>query len=1044
MKKIKRILSISALLVCGVANTWGQGGQKLTGKILSATNQPVEGAIVTVLDTMNVTTNKEGAFQFEVKDLSKAGEISVWAPGYFSVKQLIRERSNIVITLIPENQYKYNETMILPFRREGEMQLEDYTAATNIAKKDFMPGTTKIDRALTGQVAGLQVKRSSGMPGEGSYYNLRGIRTLTGDNAPLIVINGVPHMPDKTPSALIDGFTRDIFQFYHLQDIQNITILKGAEAAMYGSMGSNGVILIETDGTASNDLETRVSYYGSYGINWNDKRMPVMGLDDYKQYLADMGMTISKDPQNFYNNFPFMQNPNDPRYNYLYNNNTDWQDLIYKNTASTDHLFRVEGGDNIAKYDLSLGYYRENGLMDNTSMERFHTLLNANVLVNKQLNIFATVGLAYMNGHYQMQGMDITTNPILAAYARSPFLSPYEKDREGNTLKTYASHFYGRSKSRDYSVSNPLAIVNTLDSRNRQYDLNMKAGIAYNPFRELTLTGTVGLYYNYDNEHLFIPGASEATIVPLSDKYGLRNNAVSDGVAVTTNFFANLNASYKKTFNYVHQLNAIAGWQLMTTKNEYDAGEGRNTGNDFYQTLGSTIDGRRFLGYINSWNWTNFYGHADYTYNNMVQASVNIAVDAASSTGTDVARFYTYPSVGVTLLGKGWKPLLDATWLNKLNVRAEYGLTGNSRFSSQMGGYYYSTVPYMQLSTIVRSNIPNVSLKPEKNASLNLGLDLSVLNNRLNVSFDYYNNQISDMISAMPLSSVYGSVPYYANVGKLENTGIELSVQASLVRTRNFEWIVGGNITRSRDKIKSLGGEEQIVLSYDNGVQMVNRVGESPYQFYGYQADGVYSTQAEADAANLSNRTGRRYNAGDVRFVDQNGDNRIDDKDRIPSYFGGFYTQLKYKGFALSAEFSYSKDNIAYNAVRQQLEAVSTTNNQSIAAVNRWTVEGQKTDMPKATWKDPVGNSYFSSRWMEDASYLRMKNVTLSYTFSKTLWNFFRSGTIYVTGENLLTFTDYLGMDPEFSYSYAENMQGFDNAKLMQPKTVKMGVNLKF
>ena len=751
MKKIKRILSISALLVCGVANTWGQGGQKLTGKILSATNQPVEGAIVTVLNTMNVITNKEGAFQFEVKDLSKAGEISVWAPGYFSVKQLIRERSNIVITLIPENQYKYNETMILPFRREGEMQLEDYTAATNIAKKDFMPGTTKIDRALTGQVAGLQVKRSSGMPGEGSYYNLRGIRTLTGDNAPLIVINGVPHMPDKTPSALIDGFTRDIFQFYHLQDIQNITILKGAEAAMYGSMGSNGVILIETDGTASNDLETRVSYYGSYGINWNDKRMPVMGLDDYKQYLADMGMTISKDPQNFYNNFPFMQNPNDPRYNYLYNNNTDWQDLIYKNTASTDHLFRVEGGDNIAKYDLSLGYYRENGLMDNTSMERFHTLLNANVLVNKQLNIFATVGLAYMNGHYQMQGMDITTNPILAAYARSPFLSPYEKDREGNTLKTYASHFYGRSKSRDYSVSNPLAIVNTLDSRNRQYDLNMKAGIAYNPFRELTLTGTVGLYYNYDNEHLFIPGASEATIVPLSDKYGLRNNAVSDGVAVTTNFFANLNASYKKTFNYVHQLNAIAGWQLMTTKNEYDAGEGRNTGNDFYQTLGSTIDGRRFLGYINSWNWTNFYGHADYTYNNMVQASVNIAVDAASSTGTDVARFYTYPSVGVTLLGKGWKPLLDATWLNKLNVRAEYGLTGNSRFSSQMGGYYYSTVPYMQLSTIVRSNIPNVSLKPEKNASLNLGLDLSVLNNRLNVSFDYYNNQISDMISAMPL-----------------------------------------------------------------------------------------------------------------------------------------------------------------------------------------------------------------------------------------------------------------------------------------------------
>ena len=1039
MKKIKKILNISVLLA------WGQGGQKLTGKILSATNQPVEGAIVTVLDTMNVTTNKEGTFQFEVKDLSKAKEISVWAPGYFSVKQLVKERPNIVITLIPENQYKYNETMVLPFRREGEMQLEDYTAATNITKKDFMLGTTKIDRALTGQIAGLQMKRSSGMPGEGSYYNLRGIRTLTGDNAPLIVINGVPHMPDKTPSELIGGFTRDIFQFYHLQDIQNITVLKGAEAAMYGSMGSNGVILIETDGTASNDLETRVSYYGSYGINWNDKRMPVMGLDDYKQYLADMGMTISKDPQNFYTNFPFMQNPNDPRYNYLYNNNTDWQDLIYKNTASTDHLFRVEGGDNIAKYDLSLGYYRENGLMDNTSMERFHTLLNANVLVNKQLNIFATVGLAYMNGHYQTQGMDITTNPILAAYARSPFLNPYEKDREGNTLKTYASHFYGRSKSRDYSVSNPLAIINTLDSRNRQYDLNMKAGIAYNPFRELTLTGTVGLYYNYDNEHLFIPGASEATIVPLSDKYGVRNNAVSDGVAVTTNFFANLNASYKKTFNYVHQLNAIAGWQLMTTKNEYDAGEGRNTGNDFYQTLGSTTDGRRFLGYINSWNWTNFYGHANYTYNNMVQASVNIAVDAASSTGTDVARFYTYPSVGVTLLGKGWKPLLDVTWLNKLNVRVEYGLTGNSRFSSQMGGYYYSTVPYMQLSTIVRSNIPNVSLKPEKNASLNLGLDLSVLNNRLNLTFDYYNNQISDMISAMPLSSVYGSVPYYANVGKLENTGIELAVQASLVRTRDFEWIIGGNIAHYDDKITSLGGEERII----NG-NWITEVGKSPYQFYGYQVAGVFSTQAEADAASLMADNGNYFRGGDMHYVDQNGDHRIDSKDRValgsaaPDFFGGFYTQFKYKGFALGAEFSYSKGNMAYNAVRNQLEGMNTLGNQSIAVLNRWSLDGQVTNMPRVQHNDPYRSTSFSERWLEDASYLRMKSVTLSYSFDKTVLNFFRSGTLYVSGENLLTATKYLGLDPEFSYSYGETSQGLDYAKMVQPKSVKFGVNLKF
>ncbi|KAA4030540.1 SusC/RagA family TonB-linked outer membrane protein, partial [Bacteroides ovatus] len=673
MKKIKTIFSMSVLLF-GATSLWGQGSGKLTGKILSIKNQPVSGAIVTVLDTVNVTTSKDGTFKFELKDPAKAKEISVWAAGYYPVQQKLNNRSEVVIMMMPEDQYKYNESVVLPFREEGDNKVSSYTSAINIAKKDFLLGVNKVDRALAGQIAGLEVKRSSGMPGEGSYYNLRGIRSLTGDNAPLIVINGVPYMPDKTPSTVIGGFTRDIFQAYNLQDIQNITVLKGAEAAMYGSMGSNGVILIQTDGATSNDLETKISYYGSFGVNWNDKRMPLLGLDDYKSYLSDVGLTIYENPNDFYSNFPFMRDPNDKRYAYLYNNNTDWQDLIYKNSTSTDHLFRVEGGDNIAKYDLSLGYSRENGLIDNTSMERFHTQLNTNILVSQKVNIFASLGLAYMNGHFQEQGMSMATNPVLAAYFRSPLLSPYDKDRDGNILSTYSSYRYGNSRTAAYGVSNPLALINTLDAHNRQYDLNMKAGISYKPFLGFTVSGIVGLYYNFNNEHLFIPGQSDPTILPVVDMYDTRNNAVKEGEAETTNFFLNLNGNYQKTFNYIHKLNAIAGWQMLTTKNEYDAGEGRNTGNDFYQTLGSVqAIGRRFLGYTNNWNWMNFYAHADYTYNDMVQASVNMAVDGASSTGTDVNRFYMYPSVGLTWLGKGWKFLQNTTWINKLNVRAEYG-----------------------------------------------------------------------------------------------------------------------------------------------------------------------------------------------------------------------------------------------------------------------------------------------------------------------------------------------------------------------------------
>ena len=292
-----------------------------------------------------------------------------------------------------------------------------------------------------------------------------------------------------------------------------------------------------------------------------------------------------------------------------------------------------------------------------------------------------------------------------------------------------------------------MAIVNTLDATTRQYDLTLRGGINYTPIRELTLTGTMGMYYNYNNEHLFIPGVTEKTIVPVSDEYGTAKNTVRDGVSSTRNYFFNVNARYTKTFEEIHQLNALAGAQVLTTRNKYEAGLGRDTSNDYYQTLSSTDDvGRQVVGYLDTWNWMNFYAHADYTYKNQWQASVNLAVDGSSSTGEDANRFYMYPSVGLTWLGKGWKPLQNTTWLNKLNVRAEYSLTGNSRFASTMGMYYYKAAPYQDLSAIVRANVPNTQLKPERNASLNVGVDVAAFQNRLNISVDYFNNRISCFI----------------------------------------------------------------------------------------------------------------------------------------------------------------------------------------------------------------------------------------------------------------------------------------------------------
>ncbi|MDL2242041.1 SusC/RagA family TonB-linked outer membrane protein, partial [Bacteroidales bacterium OttesenSCG-928-L03] len=911
-------------------------------------------------------------------------------------------------------------------------------------------GASTIDQALAGQVAGLQVTRNGGMPGEGSYMNMRGIRSFIGENAPLIVINGIPYLPDSRESQIFTGYNRNIFQAYNLNDIQNITVLKGAEASLYGSMGSNGVILIETDGANSDDLETKISFMGQYGMNWNDKRMPLLEQTAYKSYLSDMGMGYFSNMEDFFTEFPFLSHT-ESRYAYLYDHNTNWQDQIYTEGFTTDNLFRVEGGDAIAKYDLSLGYSREEGIVKNTDFQRYHTQLNTNVLISKKFEMFTTVGLAYMNGNFQQQGMVSQTNPMLAAYAQSPLLSPYAMDHKGNTLSTYSDYYYGISQNMDFAVSNPLSLINVLDANNRQFDVNVKAGLTYKALPELTFTGTLGLYYNYNSEHLFVPGITNQDVVPFYDQYGEMNNSVKEGVGETFNMFYNINGQYKKTFNDIHALNVLAGAQIVMSKKEYDAGIGRNTANDFYQTLGDVQGvGLYFDGYIEKWNWMNIYAHADYTYKDMLAASVNMSVDGASSVGSNATRLYVYPSVGLTWLGKGWLPISNSTLINRLNVRAEYSLTGNSRYSSNYGKFYYTGSPYQNISGIVRGNIPNTYLTPEKNAQLNLGLDMSLLHNRLGITFDYYNNQATDVIFAKTLSSGLGTKSYYDNCGEIENKGIELAVQASVIRLRDFEWIIGGNIAQNKSKIKSLGGEDQIVIKYADGSQLVNKVGEAPYQFYGYKALGVFSTQADADAAGLVNDKNIPYEAGDVHYLNTNADKRIDSKDRVllgsaaPKFYGGFFTQIKVKNFSLSADFTYSKGNKAYNALRQSLESMSTFGNQSVAAASRWTGEGQITDMPRAEWGDPQGNSAFSSRWIEDASFLKMKNITLSYSFNKKLFNFIRSGTIYVTGENLLTATKYLGMDPEFSYSGEASMQGFDYAKVMQPKSVKLGVNLKF
>lgn len=1040
MKKIKLLMLLCAVMLSGSTTA-----QALRGVVYSSDGSPIADAVVSSSGIESVQTDREGVFCID--ELDSDAIIRVWASGFFVQEVKVKGRKEIRILLIRDDAYKYNESAVLPYRIENTANL---SGAQNLNKKDFALGSSTIDRVMQGEFAGLQVTNKSGMTGEGAYMALQGIQTLSADNAPLIVINGVPFMPDKDESQLIGGYSRSVFQAINAQDIQNITVLRGAEASLYGSLGSNGVILIETDGATSDDMNTKISYSGQFGYNWNNQRIPLMGVADYKSYLSDIGLTYYDNMETFFSNFPFLKGSDNP-FNYYYQYDTDWQDWLYQNGMTTDHLVRVEGGDAIAKYDISLGYMRDEGTLKNTYSDRFNTQINTNVLVSKQFEIGTNLSLAYLNGRYQEQGMRVETNPLLAAYKRAPLLSPYKSDMYGDLLDTYSNYYFGANANTDFIVSNPLAIVGTASEETRGYDVNMKVQLTYKPTHHITASAALGLYYNYDQQGVFIPGVNNSDIVPSFDAYGEANNTVRQGVASTFNMFYNVNAAYHRLFAGKHDVDVRLGGQVLTTSREYDMGSGRNTANDFYQTLGD-VDGIGvfFSGYTNAWNWANGYFRAAYTYDRFLNAAFNVSADGASSTGKDTRRMGVYPSGSLMLMAKQLSFLSEIDLVNKLNVWVDYGLTGNSRFSGNYGKYYYTSRPYQMIAGIIRANVPNTKIKWEENRRANLGFDLTMWKNRVNLSVAAYINQATDVLMLSNTSSVYGTSLHYSNDAAITTRGYDISLQIAPVYSKQFKWILGGSLSALDNEVVSLGTEDMLISTLSDDATIVTKVGENPYSFYGYEVEGVFSTIKEAQVSGLKNSNGIAYEAGDMHYVDQNSDGIINYKDRVvlgsaaPDFFGTLYNRFQYRGFSLDVTFAYSLGGEAYNATRRYIESASDFGNQSTAVLRRWTMDGQLTDMPRANYGDVIGNNDFSARWIEDASYLKLKDITLSYTFNRPVWNVFQGGTVYVSGQNLLCLTNYLGMDPEFAYSYSPIMQGVDYAKVAMPRTVKLGVNLKF
>lgn len=1042
----KKIL-IATTLILGSLNLFSQNDSiKIEGIVVkSLQSEPVKGAVISSsYAEKRVETDENGKFSITVKSHS-AGTISAWLPGFYTNEEPINGRNFIKIMLINEGKVGYSPSMNLPFW--GTTAIENkQTNLFTIQKNDIRGAETEATKTFK-NIPGLQLIGKSGMPGEGQYFSIRDVSSITGNSNPLIVINGVPYMPDMNPSGIIGGFSKDILAALAAQDIHSVTVLKGSDATLYGTLGSNGVILIETD--KATDLKTRVQLISQFGFDFNQSTYPVLGSKDYKGLMSNIALSKYPDMADVLTKFPYLVDDPNYYYKYLYNNNTNWQDQIYRTGVTTDHVLKIKGGDAIAKYDVSIGYQNNQGQVKGTDSEKFFARLNSDVNLSRNLSFTSDLSMSSVEYNVQEQGMLSATNPLLAALKKGPIFSPYQKDAENNRLPDLAIIRDAEGNLIENNmVSNPLAIVKSLEANSHGYDVLINLGLNYKLNSKVNLKAIGGLLYNYTHEKIFIPGKSKLSFMPLLD--GVAENTVRAATGEVINFYYGANGSYSNTFGYVHNLKAIVGMQSVINSTEYDAGTGYNTANDFYHTLNNvTSSSRRYFGYINKWNWMNAYANAKYTYNHELALGATITADAASSTGDDANRVHYYPAINLAWYANN-SVLQNVDFINTLTLRAEFASTGNSRFASSLSKYYYVNKVFRELSGTVRAGIPNTEIIPERNNTFNVGLDAWLLNNRIGLTVDVYNTKSTNMVMPVSISSAFGTNYLYDNAASAQNRGVELSLNILAVDTKDFKWYVNGTLSWTKNKVTSLGKENRLVMTMDDGSALITEVGKPVYSFYGYQTAGVFSTSQEASTAHngsepLKMVNGQAFQAGDIHFVDQNGDGVIDENDRVnlgsaaPKYFGSFGTTLQYKSFELNAYFAYSVGNKMYNAVRREMESMKDFSNQLSSVNNRWVSEGQITSMPRAIYGDPMDNARFSDRWIEKASYLKLKDITLSYKFN------FMSGTkVFVSAENLFTITDYLGLDPETMYSYDASMRGFDYGKIGLPRSIKLGFNLQF
>jgi TonB-linked SusC/RagA family outer membrane protein len=1012
--------------------------KSITGRVVDAvTGQALDGIKITVPAVSSTITTDSGKFEISVPDDNIT--LMLEGIGYQSAQVALKGRSDIYVRLNEEGFNSVYNTIVTPV---GEKSLISVNNSVNSIEGSFKETASSADGIMQGKVAGVNIISRSGDPGAGANIFIRGYHSLNTNNQPLIVVDGVIYdnrdyagsnitgNPQNNPLLLIDP-----------KDIESITVLKDA-IPVYGGKAANGVILINT--IRAEQAATRIDFYTHQGVNFKPVNMPVMEADDYKVYLTDQIISAGYSGD-LVSNLSFMSDDIGSQDYYRYHNNTNWQDEIFSNSTEQNYYIRVTGGDEKMRMAASVGYLKKNGIVKQSDLSRYNMRINGDINATKDLEI--NVGLAFTYNDKNLKGSGVYNplSPIYLALAKGPIFAPYINNERGTTpnLEDYDP----------LAISNPVAILNNMVGEVQDKRFFGTFGFKYNIIPGLSFGSRFNINFSEKRETYFMP---DIGVVPTLLPNGVAENSASALVDRYTGLYNDTWFTWKNKRNPFHNYTVIAGMRFNTVDIESDWANAYNTPSDEVMTLSSgSEDLRRTGGNNGEWKELTYYLAGDYNMLQKYFLSAGLSLDGSSRFGSQAKgvslfshKFGLFPSVSAGWLISSEDFMSNVDVIDVLKIRASYGVTGNDDLSYRSDIKYYSTQRYIGVVGIVYSDIPNQHIQWETVKKTNFGIDIALFNERLAFHGDIFSHRTKNMLVYPPAGIISGTDYFLTNDGAMKSNGFELGINARIIN-RKLKWNAGLALAHFKNEITSIPENEYVYLG---NALTIAREGSSIGSFYGFKTDGIYSSDQEALESGLKNKlpSGELvdFRGGDVKFVNfDNSDNIIDNKDRqiigdaTPDVTGYLNSTVSWKGFTLDILFSFSYGNDVYNGVRAQFESMRSLDNQLITVNNRWRYDGQVTDMPRAEYSDPMQNARFSDRWIEDGSYLRLKTLTLSYDLPSKQ-GFFKNAMVFLSANNLMTFTKYLGYDPEFSNGIYGVYQGIDTGLTPVYKSVYAGIRV--